>query len=166
MLSPSCLQDGRFIVEFYTLHHDDVRFNASNQHYWLQYHNSSDIATPTSLTSTHLIRPSDTSEAHATRLSLVPFRRWVNVTHSDTYIHGPFNFATAHGRQTHDRISTNDWDKISSHSSMFSNPLPSTEIPSYSIHVDRGVHVSYCNISSLQLLLSAAADNNANPVYL
>ena len=32
-LSPSCLWDGWFIIKFYTLHHDDVRFNASNQHY-------------------------------------------------------------------------------------------------------------------------------------
>ena len=91
---------------------------------------------------------------------------WHLVRHSDTYIHGPFNFATAHGRQTRNRISTTDWDKISSHSSMFSNPLPSSDLPSYSIHVDHGVLISYCNISSIQLLLSASADDNANPVYL
>ncbi len=54
-LSPSCLQDGWFIVEFYTLHHDDVQFNSFNQHFWLQYHSSGDIATPTSSTATHLI---------------------------------------------------------------------------------------------------------------
>jgi hypothetical protein len=65
-LSPSCLQDRQFIVELYTLHHDDVRFNASNQRFWLQYHNSGNIATPTSSMATHLIRPSDTLEAHAT----------------------------------------------------------------------------------------------------
>jgi hypothetical protein len=29
-LSPSCLQDGCFLVEFYTLHHDYVCFNANN----------------------------------------------------------------------------------------------------------------------------------------
>jgi hypothetical protein len=45
-LSPSCLQDGQFLMEFYTLHHADVRFNASNQRYWLQYHSIGDIATP------------------------------------------------------------------------------------------------------------------------
>jgi hypothetical protein len=165
-LSPSCLQDGRFIVKFDTLHHNDVRFNASNQRYWLQYHQSGDIAIPTSSTATHLIRPSDTSEAHATRLSLVPSRRWVNLTHSDTFIHGPFNFAAAHGWQTRNHISKTNWDEILSHSSMFTNQLPSFDLPSYSIHVDRGVHVSYCNISSIQLLLSDAADDNANPVYL
>ena len=57
-LSPSCLQDGRFLMEFYTLHHADVRFNASNERYWLQYHSIGDIATPTPSTTTHLIRPS------------------------------------------------------------------------------------------------------------
>jgi hypothetical protein len=165
-LSPSCLQDGQFIVEFYTLHHEDVRFNASNKQFWLQCHNSGNITTPTSSMATHLIQPSDTLEAYATRLSLVPFHRWVNLTHSDTYIHGPFNFAAAHGQQTRDLISKASWDAISSHTSMFSNPLPSSDLPSYSIHVDRGVHDSNCNISSIQLLLSAAADDNANPVYL
>jgi hypothetical protein len=30
-LSPSCLQDGHFLMEFYTLHYADVRFNATNQ---------------------------------------------------------------------------------------------------------------------------------------
>jgi hypothetical protein len=165
-LSPSCLQDGWFIVKFYTLHHNGVQFNASNQRYWLQYHHSSDIATPTSSTATHLIQPSDTLKAHATQLSLVPFRRWVNLTHSNTFIHGPFSFAVTHGRQTCDCISKTDWDTISSHSSMFTNPLPSSDLPSYSIHVDRGVHISYCNISSIQLLLSVAVDDNVNPVYL
>jgi hypothetical protein len=30
-LSPSCLQDGQFLMEFYTLHHANTWFNASNQ---------------------------------------------------------------------------------------------------------------------------------------
>jgi hypothetical protein len=83
-LSPSCLQDGRFLVEFYTLHHADVRFNASNQRYWLQYHSIGNIATPTSSTTTHLNRPSDTSEAHAAH------HRWINLLHSATLLHGRF----------------------------------------------------------------------------
>ncbi len=64
-LLPSCLQDERFLVDFYTLHYSDVRYNATNQRHWLQYHMLSNITTPTSSTLTHLIRPSDTSEAHA-----------------------------------------------------------------------------------------------------
>jgi hypothetical protein len=126
-LSPSCLQDGRFIVEFYTPHHDDVRFDGSNQHFWLQYHNSGDIATPSSSMATHLIGHSDTLEAHAMQLSLVPFRRWVNLTHTDTYIHGPINFAAVHGRQTCDRIGKANWDAILSHASILQ---PATQLGS------------------------------------
>ncbi len=61
---PSCLQDGRFLVKFFTLHYGDIHFNMANQCYWLQYHPAGDITTPTSLM-THLIWPSDTSEALA-----------------------------------------------------------------------------------------------------
>jgi hypothetical protein len=64
-ISPSCLQDGRFLVEFYSLHHDDIWFNSTNQRYWLQYHSLGDITTPSSSSTTHFIRPSDTFEAHA-----------------------------------------------------------------------------------------------------
>ncbi len=72
-LSLLCLQDCRFLVEFFTLHHDDIGYNATNQRFWLQYHKSGNIATPTSFAATHLIRPSDTSEDHAKRHGLVLF---------------------------------------------------------------------------------------------
>jgi hypothetical protein len=71
-LSPSCLQGGQFLVEFNTLHHADVHFYAINQWYWLQYHSMGNISTPSSSTTTHLIWQSDTSEAHAAHLHLVP----------------------------------------------------------------------------------------------
>ncbi len=96
-LSPSCLQDGRFLMEFYSLHHADTWFNASNQQYWLQYHSIGNIATPTSSTTTHLIQPSDTSEAHAARHQLVPFCCWINLLHSGTLLHGPFEFTSVNG---------------------------------------------------------------------
>jgi hypothetical protein len=66
-LSPSRLQDGQFLMEFYTLHHTNVWFNASNQRYWLQYHSIGNIATPTPSTTTHLIQLYNTSEAHTAR---------------------------------------------------------------------------------------------------
>jgi hypothetical protein len=37
-LYPSCLQDGRFLVEFYMAHPTNAHYNAINQHFWLQYH--------------------------------------------------------------------------------------------------------------------------------
>ena len=52
---PSCLQDGRFLVKFFTLHYDDIRFNATNQCYWLQYHPAGDIIDKD---------PSDTAVGH------------------------------------------------------------------------------------------------------
>jgi len=73
-LSPSCLQDGRFLVELYTLHFDDVRHNACNQRYWLQYHSVGDMATLTSSATTHFTHPSDTSKALAIKQRLIPFR--------------------------------------------------------------------------------------------
>ena len=47
-LHPSYLQDGRFLVEFFIAHMEDVRFNGINQRFWLQYHSKGDIVTPTS----------------------------------------------------------------------------------------------------------------------
>jgi hypothetical protein len=38
LLYPSCLQDGRFLVDFYICHPADSWYNAVNQCFWLQYH--------------------------------------------------------------------------------------------------------------------------------
>ena len=117
----------------------------------------SDIESPSASSETHLIRPSDTLVTYASRHHLLPFRKWVNVSHLDTYIHGPFDFAAIRGRKSRDRISQHDWEILSSHKSMFHNPVPSFELPSYSIHVDRGAHVSFINSS-----FEAQASSTAN----
>jgi hypothetical protein len=77
-LYPPCLQDGRFLVEFYMAHPADARYNAINQCYWLQYrdHNSPTFGTMDA----HLITPSDTSAERASRHHLVTVRSWVNLT--------------------------------------------------------------------------------------
>jgi hypothetical protein len=36
-LYPSCLKDGRFLVDFYMAHPSNVHYNAINQRFWLQY---------------------------------------------------------------------------------------------------------------------------------
>jgi hypothetical protein len=59
-LYPSALQDGQFLVEFYVLHPSDVQYNATNQHYWIQYSERNGISY--GLLDAHLITPSDTSE--------------------------------------------------------------------------------------------------------
>ena len=162
---PTCLQDGRFLVKFYTLHHDNVCFNSTNQQYWLQYHSLGNITTLTSSSTTHFIRPSDSSEAHTSKCKLVPFCRWLNLTNSDTYIHGPFNFIAVHGRKTPNCISQSDWDVLAKQSSLFHNPLPWFNLPSYSIHVDHVVHIIFHNNAHAAALLSAAHQSGTEQLY-
>ena len=155
-LHPSCLQDGKFLVEFYIAHTSDVRYNGINQRYWLQYHPTEGIIAPSSSTDTHLIRPSDTSELYAKRHKLTPFRLWVNLTHESTYIHGPFDFARVRNIKSRDRIDAADWKILHSHRSMYQNEPPKLDLPTYSIHVDRGVHVSLHNETHVAQLRAAA----------
>jgi hypothetical protein len=133
---------GRFLFEFYICHPADWRDNAVNQRYWLQLHGIDDLQLPRTTTDTHLVRPSDTSDSYAQRHKLMPFRKWLNISHQDTYIHGPFEFASIRGRKTRDRIAQSDWDVLARHSSMFCNPIPAFDVTTYSIHCDRGAHVS------------------------
>jgi hypothetical protein len=154
-LSPSCLWDGQFLVEFYTLHHANIPFNAINQWYRLQYHSLGDISTPSSSTTTHLIWPSDTSKAHDAWLWPVPFHCWINVTHSYMFLYGPFDFATIKGRKMRDHVSQYNWDNLSRYVKAFENPLPWFDLPSYSIHVDRGVHIAVCDKVNAHILCAA-----------
>ena len=141
----SCLTNGRFIVDFYLGHPDDFRQSAINQRFWLHYLHQDDINTPASATHCHLLRPSDHSESYAHRNKLVPVRKYVNLTHSDTFIYGPFDFATIGRRKSRDRIDQSQWDILKSHSNMFRNSLPSFDVPSYSIHIDECAHtIFYC----------------------
>ncbi len=86
----------------------------------------------------HLITPSDTSKDQAKQHLLVQNRAWANLTHSDTYIHRPFEFAIVQGCKTCDRIGQEGWDALARSKSMFSYSLPHFDIPTYSIHVDQG----------------------------
>eukprot|EP00956_Cyclotella_meneghiniana_P020964 scaffold37640_cov83-Cyclotella_meneghiniana.AAC.3 len=146
-LHPRCLQDGRFLVELYILHPADLRFNAANQRYWLQYHSISNIVNPSDTSRTHLIRPTDTSEHYALSKKLAPLRLWVTLTHESTYIHGPFDFTTIRGRRSRDRISADDWKVLHSKRSMYDNNPPDLDLPTFSIHIDRGSHVSFHSAS-------------------
>jgi hypothetical protein len=142
---PSCLEDGKYIVDFYTSHPSDSRMNAVNQRFWLCYHSREDLMGPCSSCDTHLIRPTDTSEAYASRHHLFSFGQYVNLTHSDTYIHGPFNFATFSGRKSRDRMSGNDWSILRSRTAMFHNSVPLLEVTTYSAHIDTCAHTTFNN---------------------
>jgi hypothetical protein len=86
----------------------------------------------------------------------VPFREWINLTHRKTFIHGPFDFATVRGCKSRDRIAQIDWDVLVSHKDMLQNDIPRFDLPSYSIHVDRGAHVAYIDASASAQISSAA----------
>jgi hypothetical protein len=93
-LYPSCTLDGRFLFDFYICHPSDWQYNAVNQRYWIQYHGREDITCPDLSTDTHLIRPSEMSDDYALHHNLCPFRKWLNITNLDTFIHGPFEIAS------------------------------------------------------------------------
>ena len=47
-----------------------------------------------------------------------------------------------------------DWDVLAQYRQRFSNIIPSFDVPTYSVHVDLGVHLSFHHPSSAALLLS------------
>ncbi len=159
----SCLVDGHYLVDFYIAHPSDSWYNAINKWFWLQYHHRDDIIGPTSLAHTHYIRPSNTSEAYANQHHLLPYRKYINLTHTDMFIHGPFDFTLIHGRKSRDRVPQDAWDKLKSHSNMFHNPIPRFDIPTYSIHVDCGAHTTSLCASRANDLLQLANHDAQSP---
>jgi hypothetical protein len=137
---PSCFEDGKYSVDFYTSHPSDSHMNAVNQRYWLRYHSRSDLMGPCPPSDTHLIRPTDTSEAYASRHNLLPFHQHVNLTHSNPFIHGPFDFTILGGRKSRDRVGDGDWRILRSNLSMFKNLAPPEDITTYSVHIDACAH--------------------------
>ena len=137
------MQTGKFLVPFYSSHPADWRYNDVNQRFWIQYFKESDVLHPYQSSKTHLVRPSTLSAVYAIRNNLVPARKYVYLLHEDTFIHGPFDFATVNSRKTRDRISQQDWQVLASFSHLFQNPILSFDVPTYSVHVDNGVHVVF-----------------------
>jgi hypothetical protein len=80
-LYPLCLQDGRFLVEFYICHPAESWYNAVNQRFWLQYHTDSKLQLPLSRMETHLIYLSASLIDYATCHELSAFQKWMNLTH-------------------------------------------------------------------------------------
>jgi hypothetical protein len=120
---PSCPQDGCFLLEFFICHPSDSRINAVNQRYWLQLHTLGKLQSPLNLTETHLIKPPDTLVDYAQRHKLRPFCKWINLTHLNMFIHGPFEFASIHGWKTQDCVSQVNWDVLKSHLDMTTTPF-------------------------------------------
>ncbi len=113
---------------------------------------------------THLIQPFYSSEDYATRHKLLPFCKWVNLTHQDMFIHGPFEFASVNGQKTQECISQPDWDVLKAHCDMFHNPLPCFDVPSYLIRVYCGAHVTFhSDAIARQLIFLAPTNANDTP---
>ena len=112
---------------------------------------------------THLLQPTDTSETYATRHKLLPFQNYINITHSDTSIHGPFDFATINNQKSQDRICQTEWDILKSHCNLFHNPIPRFDVPTYSINVNAGAPTPYYCATLLTDLFSLAQCNLHTP---
>ncbi len=153
-LYPSCTLDGRFLFEFYICHMADWRYNVINQRYWLQLHSTRDLASPCLTTDTHLVQPTDTSDSYIACHKLMPFRKWLNIRHLDTYIHGLFEFASIRGRKTRDRVAQPDWDVLHWNKSMFNNPVPCFDVPTYLVHCNCGAHVAFHNNATCTILIA------------
>jgi hypothetical protein len=145
---PLCTLGGWFLFEFYICHPADWHYNAMNQHYWLQLHSFKNLMSPTLMANTHLVCPTDTSDQYAAQSKLLPLRKWLNISYLDANIHGPFDFVIIHGCKTHDHILQENWDMLSRHKPMFSNPIPRFDVPIYSIHMD-------CVFSATMVLAAA-----------
>jgi hypothetical protein len=121
-LHPSCLQDGKFLVQFHIQHFNDDSVNLTDQKFWLEYHS---IANSKTLRSQyHLIPPSSVSSEVAKARNLVPYREWVYLSQADNLLHGPFNFATLHNRKTQDRVANTDWQLLIAAKDQYDCPPP------------------------------------------
>jgi hypothetical protein len=81
-------------------HLSNICYNAINQRFWLQYHNQKPTVFGTM--DAHLITPYYTSKDQEKQHHLVPNQARANITRSDTYIHGHFEFAVVQGHKTCD----------------------------------------------------------------
>ncbi len=134
--------------------------NAITQRFWLHYHSLSRLQSPLSLMDTHLLWPYESLEDYATWHKLLPFCKWVNLTHQDTFTHGPFDFVTINSQKNWDCISQPDWEVLKAHCDMFCNPLPRFDVPSFSIHVNCRVHVTFYSGTIAYWLIMLASHTN------
>ena len=87
-LHPDCLQDGKFLVDFYILHPKDYWFGSPNQRFWLEYHRPGSSTLARQKCSYHLIQPMYESHLYAKSKILVPYRQWMYLLHKGVCIHG------------------------------------------------------------------------------
>jgi hypothetical protein len=119
---PTCLQNGRFLMEFFIEHHRDKNLDICNRRYWLEYHKTNSHKSLS--TDYHILQPSQYSETTAKSMGLVPYREWIQIDDPSITLHGPFNFATLHNRKTRDRVAQQDWLVLQDREKLYNNPAP------------------------------------------
>ena len=156
-LHPDCLQDGKFLVDFYILHPKDYWFGAPNQRFWLEYHRPGSSSFVRRKSSYHLIQPTRDSHLYAKSKGLLPYRQWMYLLHDSVFIHGPFDFTmTANGRQSKDRVSVDDWRVLHNHRDLYSNEPPSMKLVSQlSLHCTPLFHTEVDSTKVDERLLAA-----------
>ena len=106
--NPQCFHNHRFLFDFFIEHVDDHDISLVNKRYWLEYHKlNSNVELHSKY---HLITPTALSHQVANSKSLVPYREWLHINDTKTFLHGPFNFAKVNNRKTWYHINITDWD--------------------------------------------------------
>ena len=118
----TCLQDGKFLFQYYILHQEDHRQNPMNQRYWIQYHKKETHKTMSK--SYKIVQPTDFSHQQQLKESYIPFTQWYNIMDSNSIIHGPFNFRVRNSRKTRDQVDKEDWIALASGSDKYDNDSP------------------------------------------
>jgi len=154
-LSPSCMLTGRYLFEFYLCHPsvsgtmrliNVIGFNTSAS---LTYFTQTRLVKPI-LSS---LQPHPASRDFASWNKFVSARQFVHLLHEDTFIHGPFNFATITNRKTRNRIAMTDGKILESYKHLVKNEVPPFEVPAYSVHVDAGIHLCFHNSHNADMLM-------------
>ena len=143
---------------FYACHPSDRYFHAFNQRYWLEYHPTSKAPNPHHKQPTHFLRPTKQLPAYVVAEGLRPFRQWVRLTNTDTYISGPFDFAIVTKNKSPDRVPELmwTWTALGKFSHLFTNKVPKTDLPGYTIHFSQ-FHTVYSDDSHNEPLCSYLA---------
>ena len=117
-----CLQDGRFLAEFFTGHTHDESLDFPNKRYWLEYHETDKVKILSQ--KYFLISPTDIASKRAGYKHLVPYREYIQLKDPAVNLHGPFDFATINGYKSRDKISILDWNILRSLSKYYDNQAP------------------------------------------
>ncbi len=143
----SCLQDGCFLIKFYTLHCKVVLASVSLP--WQLRHPDVGNSNSPHTSSWHIQSSCYESETNS-NLAVVE-------SHPLQHLHSrPIQLCYSEWPQTCDRISQADWDVLSHHNLQFMNLIPWFDMPSSSVCIDWGVHTMTCSPSHVATLCAVS----------